>query len=236
VKPRDPIGEETLRILSQANKYLALSAEALVPHLSGRILELGCGNGNLTRRLGRHFSMTAVDLDQGYLDSAQAHGDAPTVNFQRINLLEPAPEAWHHQFDSLLSCQVLEHFPDDRAILKNYLRCLKPGGRVVLQLPAHQFAFSQLDKNLGHYRRYHAEMVENLFRDLDLKPIQTFYFNFVGLLGWLWAGKVRRKALLPAKELSLFNHLAPVALLPDLLTKNFFGLNVIGIAQKEFSE
>jgi hypothetical protein len=101
-----------------------------------------------------------------------------------------------------------------------------------LQLPAHPFAFSVLDKGLGHYRRYTRKSVKELLVKAGFDPVQTYYFNFFGLLGWYWVGKISRKIILPDFELSIFNKLTPYLIKLDYLFKSFLGLNVIAIGKK----
>lgn len=236
---KDPSGKY-LHVLSEAKRYLELSAMELVPHLRGNVLELGCGTGNLTQFLAMQFPFTAIDIDESFIRAAaQSLADVSSARkkppqkteFCQWDLTEAPREDWVGHFDTILSCQVLEHLEDDRKILKTYLKCLKPGGRVVLQLPSHEFAFSSLDKSLGHFRRYDKKSVQRLFEDLGLKTERIYYYNFAGLLGWLWAGKVRRCENLPSSELKVFNGLAKAALIPDLIMKHIAGLNVIGIAR-----
>lgn len=237
--PIDISGKE-LHTLSEAKAYLEISAKELVPHLRGQVLELGCGNGNLTQFLAMEFPITAVDIDEGFLKEARLGLDqvakvqgrsAKVSQFLTWDLNQPPKPEWQNHFDSLLSCQVLEHLEDDRDILRRYLECVKPGGRVVLQLPSHAFAYSPLDKSLGHVRRYDKASVQKLFDEMGLKTVSIYYYNFVGLLGWLWA-KLRRREALPKGELKLFNGLVKAALVPDLLMKHIAGLNVIGVAEK----
>jgi SAM-dependent methyltransferase len=236
----DVIGHETLRLLEKANQYLELSARDIGRWLKGKTLELGAGTGNLTRRLAFQNEITALDRSAEYLNqlkSAIASEEeaskqkAKSFQVMQLDLNERAPSSLHGAFDTLLSCQVLEHLPDAASVIRNYRQCLKPGGRIVLQLPAHGFAFSQLDKNLGHFRRYDRASVEALLRETGFKNIRSYYYNAVGLFGWLWFGKVLRRQVLLEKELSLFNRLAPLLLKLDLLFSPFFGLNVVAIGE-----
>lgn len=241
VLERDPIGGLTLKRLSEAPDYLQRASAVLSRHLQGKILELGCGTGNLTKYLAMEFPITTVDIDTEYLKVASqnvtAHSERvgrshQPIDFRKGDLLAPAPAEWRNQFDSILSCQVLEHFEDDTKVLANYLSCLKPGGRVVLQLPANHFAFSDLDRNLGHHRRYSRDTVRQLLERVGVKPVEIYYFNFVGLLGWLWAGKIRRQPVLPAREMKIFNRMVHFALAPDVIMKRVTGLNVVAVGIK----
>lgn len=237
----DLIGKESLRLLEKADKYVRLSTMEISQHLTGHVLELGSGTGNLTQHLAFEHSITALDLQPSYLSSLkdkilqlEAAKQTKSKPFKTIqaNLMEKPQTQLINQFDTLLSCQVLEHLPDDHSVIRNYLSCLKPGGKVVLQLPAHSFAFNDLDKNLGHYRRYNRKTAEALLTHAGLKIEKSYYFNFFGLLGWFWTGNIMKKQILPETELTLFNFIAPFVLKLDLLFSKICGLNVIVVAKK----
>jgi SAM-dependent methyltransferase len=238
---QDFVGRETLRLLARANKYTQLSAQEIGRHLRGKILELGAGTGNLTQHLAFSNEITALDINTEYLEDLKhkiqdlerkTSRKAKPFAILQADLTAPPKDALINRYDTLLSCQVLEHLPDDLLVLTNYVRCLKPGGRVVLQLPAHAFAFCSLDQNLGHFRRYSRKSAEDLVTRAGVKVEKSYYYNFFGLLGWLWAGKILRKKMLPDKELALFNSIAPFVLKLDILFSKFLGLNVIVVARK----
>ncbi|MBK9293411.1 MAG: class I SAM-dependent methyltransferase [Oligoflexia bacterium] len=237
----DVVGKKSLELLEKADNYIRLSTLELSKHLNGKVLELGSGNGNLTQHLAFDFEITALDLQQSYLNdlknkilNLEKTKGKNAKEFKAIQAdLTKTPDATLiNQYDSLLSCQVLEHLPDDELVIKNYAPCIRPGGQIVLQLPAHMFAFNNLDKNLGHFRRYSRKSAEALVKSVGLRVKKSYYFNFFGLLGWLWYGSVLKNQILPEKELSIFNILAPITLKLDLLFSRICGLNVIVVAQK----
>jgi len=73
---------------------------------------------------------------------------------------------------------VLEHIQDDRAVLAA-LKKLSPRGRIVVLVPAGQWAFGPADLRLGHYRRYTKRSARPLVAALQLELEAIRYYNFV---------------------------------------------------------
>jgi SAM-dependent methyltransferase len=88
---------------------------------------------------------------------------------------------------------VLEHIRDDRAVLAELRQYLAPGGRIVVLVPACQWAFGPTDTRLGHYRRYTKKYTCQLLADLQLELASLRYYNFVGIWGWWWNAKCGRR-------------------------------------------
>jgi len=71
---------------------------------------------------------------------------------------------------------VVEHFPDDLEILSRVYQLLKPGGKLFLTVPAHQFLFSDMDHIFGHYRRYSKETLRSVLSRAGFVEIEMTYF------------------------------------------------------------
>lgn len=127
---------------------------------SGRLLEIGCGAGDLLARLVRQgFSGTCVEVSP----AAQAEA---TRRFRQLPTPVPVVEALEEVdgvFDLLIACEVLEHIEDDRRALREWFERVAPGGRLLLTVPAHPSRFGASDAWAGHFRRYQrAELIEKL--------------------------------------------------------------------------
>ncbi len=120
------------------------------------ILEIGCGMGAMGMRLARLAEYTAVEPDDRSFATAHARitpvggtvlqGDHTTV-----------PEG--RQYDLVCAFEVLEHISDDDGALKDWLDLVRPGGRLLLSVPAEPEKFGPWDTMVGHYRRYDAEQL-----------------------------------------------------------------------------
>jgi SAM-dependent methyltransferase len=131
---------------------------------SPAILEIGCSSGYLLRdilsSLPRAIVVGADVVRAPLFRLAQS---LPSVPLMRFDLLRcPLPDA---SFDAVVLLNVLEHIDDDVQALRQIFRLLKPGGFVVLEVPAGPHLYDNYDKALMHFRRYSMSgLVANLER------------------------------------------------------------------------
>jgi SAM-dependent methyltransferase len=151
----------------------ALIARVVRPRPNSRILEVGCGTGHNFPMLDRFGSVEAIEVDEAARAMAErrlgrAVGSAPLPELAGV-------PAGH--FDMVGSFDVIEHIEDDRAALAGIARCLKPGGKFVMTVPAHQWLWSEHDRVNHHHRRYTKNGVEALFDGSPLKLERMGYLN-----------------------------------------------------------
>ena len=97
------------------------------------------------------------------------------------------------KIDSVVCLNVLEHIEDDRRVLAELSRAIEPGGVLVVLVPAHPRLYSDLDRNLGHYRRYTRELLEARFREAGFVVERSRYFNWIGAIGWYVYGRLMKR-------------------------------------------
>ena len=118
-----------------------------------RLVEVGCGQGGFGARLDRRFDYVGYEPDP--LSAATA---ASRVRRGQVrNELLPAEPAM--TCDALATFEVIEHFEDDVAALRDWRRWIRPGGRLLLSTPADPDRYGPWDRRAGHYRRYTPELL-----------------------------------------------------------------------------
>lgn len=237
----DPVGEATLELFAESeeyNRFLLSRLRALAPP-RGRVLEVGCGIGNISRLLLEEPDVTAVhaiDLDPRYVRRVTSTIGDPRLTASVSSLEEfnpPRPEAADGIYDSIVCSNVLEHIEDDVGAVRNFARLLRPGGCALILVPAHPWLFSELDRNLSHYRRYTLRGLSGLARGAGLEFVRGRYFNPLGVPGWWFNGKVLRRATLPAGQLKLYARvLIPLSAILDRLNPLPLGISVLGVMKK----
>ena len=104
---------------------------AFLPEKTGRVLDVACGKGATTRHLLRHFpagAITAVNLSEKQLETARLN--APGATFARMDAVDLRfPDA---SFDAVVCVEAAFHFDTRERFLREALRVLRPGGRIVL--------------------------------------------------------------------------------------------------------
>ncbi|MEQ4305930.1 methyltransferase [Plantactinospora sp. B6F1] len=171
---------EDLRSAVNHNRWLLALSE---PWLGDDPLEIGSGLGEaaaIWAADGR--KMTASEADPGRLVRLRERFDGhPTVRVRELTV--PIRESADHS--AVIALNVLEHIEDDVAALRDFARLVRPGGRIVLIVPAFEQAMSNFDRKIGHFRRYRVPTMTATLRRAGLRPVKVTYVNSIGLLGWM---------------------------------------------------
>jgi SAM-dependent methyltransferase len=222
------IGEQTLDVMQNASRYNTwVFNKFLKNNLKGDILEIGAGMGTFifyTKDVG---NVTASDINKKYLEKIKNQFDV------RVERLDIEKQSLNKKFDGIYSLNVFEHIKDDEEALKNTYKMLKKHGKFVILVPAHQWNFSQMDKGLGHYRRYNKKLLIDKLKEAGFKVKRVEYINMIGALGWFINGKLLSKKKVDVTSVSVFDkYIAPVSLKIENFINPLFGLSVVAIATK----
>lgn len=119
-----------------------------------QVLDAGCGSGRTLAELQPYGEVYGIELNPDAAAIAKDRG----IGDVRIGRLEALPWA-DRTFDLVTCLDVIEHTPDDRATLRELRRVTKPGGWLLVTVPAYQALWSSHDEANHHYRRYGREML-----------------------------------------------------------------------------
>lgn len=218
------IGSSTLELLEEADAYNAWIFSKIAPYLGARNLELGAGQGTLSRHaLDGH----SVVLCEPSSDSRRVLQRRFGNHERALAIVEDlAALKGHENFDCIYSANVLEHVIDDVHLLEQAAPLLQPGGHFVAVVPAHRWLYSKFDARLGHHRRYAKDDVERLERaivvaGLGLELVEFRHFNPVGAVAWLVRMRLLRKKAIAPKDARLMNRLVPLLMKLDRLPLPF---------------
>lgn len=168
-----------------------LAREAKLP-ANARILEIGCGTGHNLPMLASYGDVDAIEIDEAAAAKASERlgkqvGSAP---LPELNGVEPG------SYDMVAVLDVVEHVEDDVAALQAIARALKPGGKILITVPAHQWMWSAHDVVNHHKRRYSKASLAKALDDAGLRPHKLGYFNsllFPVAVAARFAGKLMGK-------------------------------------------
>ena len=195
---------ETLDNLDGADNYAAWIFEQVQPHLGDAVLEVGAGHGTFTEILSaRGARVVATDVSQRCADVLRERFAAD----ERVTVVHGGADAVAGQppFDSAVLINVLEHIPDDDGALRDLAATLRPGGRLILWVPAFQLLYSDFDRKIGHYRRYRkGELKEQLTR-AGYQVAEIRYVNSVGALAWLVVARLMHRAPTGGRSVKIYD-------------------------------
>ena len=142
------------------------------PAADARILEIGCGTGHNLAMLSGFGHVDGLELD----DEAAALSEK---RLGRVIIRSPLPEldGVSNDYDLIGAFDVIEHIDDDAASLASIATRLKPGGKFVMTVPAHQWMWSAHDTVNHHKRRYSKAGLKALIIGSPMKLEAIGYFN-----------------------------------------------------------
>ncbi len=213
----DEHGSEILGRLSRAPRFNSWMADEIRPFCGRRVLEIGSGTGNLTRRLVPRDAYVASDVNPLYLQTLRGlTADRPylDVTLTDITRGESFPTV-PGGFDTVVCLNVVEHVDDDVGALANLRRVLAPGGRAVVLVPRGPGLFGTLDEVLGHHRRYTESSLRRVALDAGFEVKRILPFNRVGTPAWWLNAKLLRRRHFGLGQIVLLNLLTPIFRLVD---------------------
>jgi ubiquinone/menaquinone biosynthesis C-methylase UbiE len=221
--------------IDSASRCHAISdLKRIVQNSNKVILEIGSSSGYLLREIKRSFPesfLIGSDCIPEPLENiAKKISDIPLIQFDLVNC--PLPDS---SVDVIIALNVLEHIKDDEKALKQIYRVLKPGGHVIIEVPANQDLYDFYDEHLKHFRRYSLQDLKRLAQKTGFVIIRASHLGFFIYPGFKYMKvKNRQKNTLNdvqkqtsmKKQIQLGgpfgNHLLYLLMQTELLLGNFF--------------
>ena len=208
----EPPTYKTLRRLDSLKQYNKWIWERVRPYVGQRVLEVGAGSGTMTRFLYGRDLIVATDKETPYIDRLRNQfRRRPGSIIERCDLdSDHALDLSRYGFDTVTCINVLEHTDDDVAALRRAQQILVPGGRVIVFVPAGKDLYGELDRGVGHQRRYEADELREKLRQSGFEVESVSYQNRVAKLAWWLNSKVLKRSALPLAQSRIFDRLVPL--------------------------
>lgn len=172
-------GVSQLEAMEEAENYNNFLLELLIESISPKdnLLDFGAGFGFFAKRMqALGFQVDCLEPDVRLAD------ELANLGFTVIPAFLPR----HHQsYDAIYCLNVLEHIEDDMKQLRSMSAALKPGGQLVLYVPAFPILFSSMDRAVGHLRRYRLKPLAEMVRRAGFEVQHAFYTDALGFVAAL---------------------------------------------------
>lgn len=228
-----PGGE--LALFAQARNWKRYYGQMVRPFLGARVLEVGAGLGATGQALCRpdHEKWLCLEPDDNLYQQLEEaiRGEQLPGFFHGVHGTVADLPA-HERFDSILYIDVLEHIERDAEEIHRVLVYLRPGGFLIVLVPAHQFLYSPFDRAIGHHRRYNLRSLARAVPEhLECRVLR--YLDSVGFLASLGNRLVLRQAMPERRQILLWDRLmVRASRLLDPLLHYRVGKSVLGVWRK----
>ena len=169
---------------------LLMIDELIRPHLKdgSRLLEIGCGAGNLLLQatvagsfpVALDLSMQALTFVYSRLEATKSHREAP-IGFACTQAVGESLPLMSESFDCVLLSEVIEHLEEPQVSLREAVRVLGPGGRLLITTPNYRSFWPVMEWTIDrlnmapkmageqHISRFHLASLKNILRDSRLE-------------------------------------------------------------------
>ena len=227
-------GFYVLSSVARANRYNRWILGQVAEYMGARVLEAGCGIGNLSRLLLDHERLVLADNEPMYVAALRRRfGCRSNVRVDRVDLADPHHfERWQDErLDTVFCSNVLEHIERDGQVLESFYRTLQPGGHCVMVVPAGRWLYTGMDAELGHCRRYTRDELRQKMAAAGFDVVFTRQFSRLGSIGWTVSGHLLRRRHLSPRQMIWFDRLLPLAKLLDYVLP-VPGMSLIMVGRK----
>jgi SAM-dependent methyltransferase len=224
------VQSEVLEGLSMCRNHRRWFAGFAVPYLGDHPIEVSAGLGDYAEEWLAHVPrMTVSEAEADRLVSLKERfSDRPNMDVRELML--PTPDKG--DYSAAVSYNVLEHIEDDIGALRSMANLVRPGGHVIIVVPAFQWAMSPADVATGHVRRYTKKTMRAAMDAAGLEILKLHYANTFGLVGYVLTTKILRLMPGPGKIVWVYDRfVAPLTRFAERVVTPPFGQSVVAIAR-----
>jgi len=220
-----------LEIFDKANLWRNYLHKTIKKFIGQKVLEVGAGIGSFTQiYMDDKKELTLSEIDNFNFRTIQdKFNHKKNIKVEKKKITEI-----NDKFDTIMYLSVLEHIENDREEILQALSRLEKNGNLIICAPAHNFMYSNFDKEIGHFRRYEISFFKELkFNDAIVK--KSFFIDSFGYLLYFINRLVFKKEVYPSKlKVLIWDKIfIPITYIVDLITFYKFGKNIVCIIKKK---
>jgi SAM-dependent methyltransferase len=221
-------GVDNLGLMAEAvnyNQYLINLIKAYAGSTK-TLVDFGAGTGTFARSMSEQgYQVVCIEPDASMRSSLMAQ---QFTTYSDITQLSGAT------LDFIYTLNVLEHIEDDSEAMDQLFAALRPGGRLLVYVPAFGILYTSMDRKVGHYRRYRRRSLVRALHAAGFEIDQARYVDSLGFFAALlyrWLGNERGD--LNRSALCFYDRAAfPVSRALDKIFSRLFGKNLLVYARR----
>ena len=224
-----------LEAMAGLSRYYSWILETFEPFLGGHGVELGAGQGTMSREIRPYLEkLDLVEPSENlYCFLEQKFSSDPSVRLIKSTLENHLAHSHPSSRDVAVLVNVLEHIEDDQAALSDIAKLLKPGGHLLIFVPALRILFSDFDELVGHHRRYHKDQLQEVTENAGFEIISVRYCDILGVLPWLLLNRMMGSTNLNPSLIKIYDVLGtPLTRFIEKIVPVPFGKNLILVARR----
>lgn len=224
------VQSEVLEGLATAVNHRRWFVELALPYLGDNPIEIGSGLGDYALEWATHLTrFTATEADPERLIALKERlAVEPKIEVREMLL----PNVERGDYSAAVSYNVLEHIEDHIGALRSMRDLVRPGGAIVLIVPAFEFAMSPADIATGHVRRYTKRTMRAALTEAGLRIERLHYANALGLIGYYMATSVFRLMPKEGPMVKVYDTLVlPVTKAAEQIVRPPFGQSVFAVGR-----
>ena len=229
-------GDE-LNLFKEALTWKKYWFSKIEKYISGKVLEVGCGNGANTELILEkdNIRLTCIDPDKTLIDEITNRLNKSVHKYKLIDILKCTVHDLRCkkcEFDCVMYIDVLEHIENDQIDLQQAINYLKKGGYLIVLCPAFPILFSPFDSAIGHFRRYKRRSLGSISIN-SVELIDSYYLDSVGFFASLINKLLLKQSVPTEKQIQFWDKfIVPVSKITDKFLSGYFGKSVICVWRK----
>lgn len=219
--------------------YYAWTMSLFGDDLQGPAADAGAGSGHFSELLAGR--VTPLLLLEGGTDNLEVlttrFAGNPAVTVADCDLADCGGLLRAHAVRSIFTLDVLEHLPDDVAVLRQFHDALPSGGRVYIKVPALPWLYGPVDEASGHYRRYTRASLRKAVEAAGFRVDRCRYMNFAGVPPYFLKSRILKRQenfsrTFTPRQIDRIRKVMPMLRMFDRIVGPPLGLSVICIASR----
>lgn len=219
-------GKDNLEAMRHATQYNAFLADLVARETrrGQRVLDFGAGLGVFAEALrARGANVACIEVDPVLSASLASRG---------FDCFGSPAELPDESFDFVYSLNVLEHIDDDVAALTALRPKLHPAGRCLIYVPAFPVLFGNMDRLVGHHRRYTRSSLVRVLTQAGFETTHVEYVDSLGFAASLAHRAIGASGTISPQAVSAYDRwVFPASRILDRLAKDWVGKNVFALAR-----